>query len=87
MSVMQSDFSCLRVAPTTTRSLVQRADEIGKVEPRIAYYCRLYAIQQVSSVPTSYRRECSYTPCFYEATTSLALSTAYRDWISRKDHQ
>ncbi len=28
---------------------MQRADEIGKVEPKVAYYCRLYAIQQVSA--------------------------------------
>ena len=26
---------------------MQRADEIGKVEPKVAYYCRLYAVQQV----------------------------------------
>ena len=29
--------------------VLQRADEIGKVEPKVAYYCRLYAIQQVSA--------------------------------------
>ena len=27
--------------------MLQRADEIGKVEPKVAYYCRLYAVQQV----------------------------------------
>ena len=32
---------------------LQRADEIGKVEPKVAYYCRLYAIQQVPKVITS----------------------------------
>ena len=26
---------------------MQRADEINKLNPKVAYYCRLYAIQQV----------------------------------------
>ena len=25
----------------------QRADEVGKVEPKVAYYCRMYAVEQV----------------------------------------
>lgn len=29
--------------------MVQRAEEIQSVEPRMAYYCRLYAIKRVSS--------------------------------------
>lgn len=28
----------------------QRADEIGKVEPKVAYYCRMYAVEQVGPV-------------------------------------
>jgi hypothetical protein len=31
--------------PCTT--LLQRADEVQKAEPKIAYYCRLYAVEQV----------------------------------------
>ncbi|KAL0054499.1 hypothetical protein WJX82_009819 [Trebouxia sp. C0006] len=31
---------------------LQRADEIGKVEPKVAYYCRLYAIQQGLALET-----------------------------------
>lgn len=26
---------------------LQRADEIAKMEPRVAYYCRMYAVEQV----------------------------------------
>jgi hypothetical protein len=29
--------------------MAQRAEEIQAVEPRMAYYCRLYAIKRVSS--------------------------------------
>lgn len=28
---------------------VQRADEIASLNPKVAYYCRVYAIQQVFS--------------------------------------
>lgn len=34
--------------------LLQRADEIGKVEPKIAYYCRLYAVQQVRNTSAAW---------------------------------
>ena len=30
--------------------LVQRADEIASLNPKVAYYCRVYAIQQVSEL-------------------------------------
>jgi hypothetical protein len=29
----------------------QRADEIGKVEPKVAYYCRMYAVEQARPAP------------------------------------
>ena len=28
---------------------LQRADEVNKVDPKVAYYCRMYAIEQVMS--------------------------------------
>ncbi len=39
---------------------MQRADEIGKVEPKVAYYCRLYAIQQVSAYLIFLELVCCY---------------------------
>ena len=29
---------------------LQRADEVNKVDPKVAYYCRMYAIEQVRSL-------------------------------------
>ena len=31
---------------------LQRADEVNKVDPKVAYYCRMYAIEQVRSLIT-----------------------------------
>jgi len=27
---------------------MQRADEVAKIEPKVAYYCRMYAVEQAS---------------------------------------
>ena len=32
--------------------VVQRADEVGKMEPKVAYYCRMYAVDQARSCTT-----------------------------------
>lgn len=34
-------------APDTCDAEVQRADEIEKMEPKMAYYCRMYAVDVV----------------------------------------
>ncbi len=34
---------------------VQRADEVNKVDPKVAYYCRMYAIEQVMTPMMHYR--------------------------------
>ena len=40
---------CCNVLPDL-RPTLQRADEVNKVDPKVAYYCRMYAIEQVRSL-------------------------------------
>jgi hypothetical protein len=35
-----------------SRTLHQRAEEIERVEPRVAYYCRMYAVEQGLALPS-----------------------------------
>ena len=36
--------------PCSLSCLVQRADEVNTVDPKVAYYCRMYAIEQVRAL-------------------------------------
>ena len=38
---------------------LQRADEVNKVDPKVAYYCRMYAIEQVRAFKGVQRTHCS----------------------------
>jgi hypothetical protein len=50
-----SGKTCLCMSPTEQQWLMltctaQRAEEIAQVDPKVAYYCRLYAIDQVGAL-------------------------------------
>lgn len=58
ISTSTQAYIAFRKAPPLLHSFVchcahlplplQRADEVSKVDPKVAYYCRMYAIEQVS---------------------------------------
>ena len=50
--------------------IAQRAEEIEKVERKVAYYCRLYAVDQVRCVPLA---SFLWIPCFRAAGSSSEL--------------
>ena len=45
---LQGVISCCDAASDTSEWREQRADEIEKVEPKMAYYCRMYAVDTAS---------------------------------------
>ena len=55
--------------------LLQRADEIQGLNPKVAYYCRLHAIEQVHSLlvaSNKYRHSCSLKPTLLPLKTRSA---------------
>lgn len=58
-------------------SFLQRADEVAKADPKVAFYCRMYAVDQVCKISKAKPLHCNPTHIEWRAELVAAYKAYY----------